>query len=124
VNPILSRRELFTIRFHFSAIGPALAGRSRHGRRRAPALSMPRGCRILSKADRTQRRSPLVLGYFPSWSKTGPAQLDFSLFTHLCHAFVSWVGGPLRFPERRRHERSYVWRTPGKYVFCSRSRRG
>lgn len=33
---------------------------------------------------------PIVLGYYADWNTVPtPAQLDYSLFTHLCHAFVS-----------------------------------
>jgi chitinase len=41
-----------------------------------------------------------VLGYYPDWKHVDPAQLDLSLFTHVCHAFVE-VGrdGLLRFPD-------------------------
>ena len=32
---------------------------------------------------------PVILGYYPSWDTgIGPSQINYKLFTHLCHAFM------------------------------------
>src|SRR5579859_2389829 len=33
---------------------------------------------------------PVILGYYPSWDTgIGPSQINYKLFTHLCHAFIN-----------------------------------
>lgn len=45
--------------------------------------------------------SPKVLGYYASWNEAYPPKaIDYSLFTHLCHAFaVVQKAGELRLPD-------------------------
>ena len=43
--------------------------------------------------------SPIILGYFPSWSNLDPALLNLGEYTHICHAFTfAEQGSPLLFP--------------------------
>lgn len=42
---------------------------------------------------------PIVLGYYPEWSTLPPAKVDYSLYTHLCHAFAGVLpDGTLALP--------------------------
>lgn len=89
-----SRREMLQAASCLGLLGlnPA-AGAGTPGRTQAGEFAE-------QKTDAAPTRSPLVIGYFPYWSKLGPERFDYSQYTHICHAFA-WFdkGGVLRFPE-------------------------
>src|SRR5215470_3133784 len=86
---VCSRRELLRT---VSMLG--LAGAAHIGECQPPPHAAPAG------TAKQARRPLFVLGYYPDWTNLEPSQIDFALFTHLCHAFARVnKAGPLHFPD-------------------------
>ena len=91
----LSRRELLQ-----AASGLGLSGAALNAVQKAQAEERREKPRTAQQKEETARaRKPFVLGYYPEWKPLDPTQIDFALFTHVCHAFSRIdKEGSLHFP--------------------------
>lgn len=69
----------------------------------ASLLCIGEGAGATQKNEATRKQPPVVLGYYPDWKGLEPERLDFTLYTHICHAFAYFdKEGALRFPDAAR----------------------